>query len=106
MHLLEDVEAEGNTDDGWTLVQCRCKSRLGGCKCQSPDVGLSTETAGHHECHDNGVREQNRFTMLNESIKWEIDNGTTLKDHIHEHDRMRDRETTREATTIGPKRNG
>jgi hypothetical protein len=100
--LLEDVVAEAKTDDGWTLVQCKCKNMEEGCcrKCSSRKLGLKESGKRDHGDHNNVVLEQNRFKMVNKDVKWNIDNATTLKESIHEHDRNYGREQTRERTTI------
>ena len=42
--MLEKAEAEWRTDDGWTLVQCKCKPHM---------MGVDPDTNGDHD-HVNG----------------------------------------------------
>jgi hypothetical protein len=98
--VLDDVAAEASTDDGWTLVQCKCKNKEQGCNCKSRKLGLKESAKRDRGDHNNVVREQNRFTMVNKNVRWNTKNGTTLKESVHEHDGNRDREPTREGITI------
>ena len=98
--LLEEAEAEVRTDDEWTLVQCKCKS---------PKMGLDIKSNGVHDHHineDRDDRERNRFTKVNNIVKWSDNNGTTIKQNDHERDKNRDRKLERERITIKMQSNG
>ena len=86
---MDEAESELRTDDEWTLVQCKCR---GGCKC-AHKVGLTGLSKYADEDDKYIVRDQNRFTLLN-------DDGTTLKESNHEREGKRVRFDVREGNTI------
>jgi len=100
--VLDEAESEARTDDEWTLVQCKCRS---GSKCYH-EVGLVNQPKCAESHDNNKVREQNRFTMLNECSNWgeddDEDNVNTFKESNHEREENQVRGDDRERDTIRP----
>ena len=94
--MLEKAEAEGRTDDGWTLVQCKCKPHK---------MGLDPDADGNHD-HVNNNRDSNRFTNMNRIAKWKDATVITLKESVHERESNGDCKVKRERTTITSKLSG
>jgi Reverse transcriptase (RNA-dependent DNA polymerase) len=78
--VLDGAEGEVQTDDGWTLVQCKCKRD---CKCAG-NVGLEDRSKYKNVSNNSCKRDRNRFTMVNEESNWNEEKGTTLNECDHE----------------------
>ena len=93
---MEKAEAEGGADDGWTLVQYKCKT---------PKVGLELITNGDHD-RNYADRGHDRFTKVNKIVKWNEMNMITLKESDDEGGTDGDRDVKREPITIRSNSNG
>jgi hypothetical protein len=72
--LLEKAEAEGRSDNRWTLVQCKCKPHK---------MGVYPDTNGDHD-HVNDDRESHRLTKMNRRVKWNDATVITIKESVHD----------------------
>ena len=93
--VLSKLEAEGQTKDEWTMVQCKCTNKK---------LGLG-KLSKCSLCNGPNMidRECNAFTKTGEAItetmsspKQEVETTTTLNESVHDREQIGDRERIRE----------